>query len=272
MNKFALIAHRVTIGLMAVAVVAVTIDGFAQSYAGLYGWAIEHGLTGWKAMSFPLLVDAFILIGELGLFALALEGHRVTKDKRLSWVDLAVPVGIAVVGWSVSLAFNVGHVDHELSDQLTAAVPPVASMVGLFVLLRTLHRLIGRTSTSTDQVDAVKVVVEQLVPDEIDQPELTAGDLVEAGLDLGDEEILAGLAAAWNLVDLAQPDEGVGDEEPAGHEPVVDLGSAVRLAKANGMSQRDLMEAFDLNRYRVRKLLKSTQPELVSPSSNGSSD
>jgi hypothetical protein len=35
------------------------------------------------------------------------------------------------------------------------------------------------------------------------------------------------------------------------------------------MSQRDLMEAFDLNRYRVRKLLSSAQPELVSPSSNG---
>ncbi len=272
MNKFAQIAHRVALGFMAVAVVGVTLDGFAQSWAGLYGWAIEHGLNEWKALSFPLLVDAFILIGELGLFVLALEGHRVTKDKKLSWVDLAVPGGVAVVGWSVSLAFNVGHVDGDLSDQVTAAVPPVASMVGLFVLLRTLHRLIGRTSPNTDQSQAVKVVVEQLEPLEVDHPELTAGDGVEAGLDLGDEEILAEVVAAWKLDDLAHQEQGVGDEEPAGQEPVVDLASAVRSAKAAGMSQRDLMEAFQLNRYRVRKILKSAQPELVSPSANGSSD
>lgn len=272
MNKFAQIAHRATLGLMAVAVVGVTLDGFAQSWAGLYGWAIEHGLNEWKALSFPMLVDAFILIGELGLFALALEGHRITKDKRLSWVDLAVPVGIAAVGWSVSLAFNVGHVKHELSNQLTAAVPPVASMVGLFVLLRTLHRLIGRTSSTGGDPAAAEILVEQLVADEIAPPELAAGDDAETALDLGDEEILAEVAAAWNLDDFAQANEGVGDEEPAGQEPVVDLGSAVRSAKANGMSHRELMEAFNLNRYRVRKLLKSTQPELVSPSSNGSSD
>jgi hypothetical protein len=272
MNKFALIAHRVALGFMAVAVVGVTLDGFAQSWAGLYGWAIEHGLNEWKALSFPLLVDAFILIGELGLFVLALEGHRVVKGKRLSWVDLAVPAGVAVVGWSVSLAFNVGHVDGDLSDQVTAAVPPVASMIGLFVLLRTLHRIIGRTSATVGDSAAVEILVEQLEPLEVDPPELAAGDGAEAGLDPGDEEILAEVAAAWNLNDFAQPDEGVGDGEPAGQEPVVDLGSAVRSAKTNGMSQRELMEAFGLTRHGVRKALKSTQPELVSPSSNGSSD
>lgn len=137
------IAHLAAIALMAAGVLVATGVGFAQSWAGLYDWATDHGLEGWKAKSFPAMVDLFILIGELGLFALTLEGHRLTKQ-GMAWVDLALPGSIATAGWGVSLAFNVGHVDHELSDQITAAVPPIASMLGLLVLLRTLHRLVGR--------------------------------------------------------------------------------------------------------------------------------
>lgn len=144
MNRTTRIAHLASVALMAIGVLAATAVGFAQSWAGLYGWAIEHDLTGWKAASFPAMVDVFIGVGELGLFALALEGHRLSRS-ALSWADLVLPGSIATAGWSVSLAFNVGHVDHELSDQLTAAVPPIASMLGLLVLLRTLHRLVTRT-------------------------------------------------------------------------------------------------------------------------------
>lgn len=165
MTKFARIAHWITLGLMAVVVLGATVDGFAQSWAALYGWAIEHGLHGWKAMAFPGLIDAFILVGELGLFALALEGHRVTKASKLSWVDLALPGGVATAGWAVSLGFNIGHVDQEFTDQLTAGVPPIASMLGLLILLRTLHRLVTRSPVAVEQVAEVEppaVEVEQL--------------------------------------------------------------------------------------------------------------
>ncbi len=164
MTKFARVAHWITLGLMAVVVLGATIDGFAQSWAALYGWAIEHGLHGWKAMAFPGLIDAFILVGELGLFALALEGHRVTKASKLSWVDLALPGGVATAGWAVSLGFNIGHVDQEFTDQLTAGVPPIASMLGLLILLRTLHRLVTRPPVAVEQVaePAAPVLVERL--------------------------------------------------------------------------------------------------------------
>ncbi|WP_141581311.1 DUF2637 domain-containing protein [Actinomadura sp. WMMA1423] len=153
MNRTTRIAHLASVALMAAGVLAATGVGFAQSWAGLYGWAIEHGLNDWKAMSFPAMVDVFIGVGELGLFALTLEGHRLRKS-ALSWADLFLPGAIATTGWGVSLAFNVGHVDHELSDQLTAAVPPVASMLGLLVLLRTLHRLVTRAPVATTGLDA----------------------------------------------------------------------------------------------------------------------
>ncbi|SNR34977.1 DUF2637 domain-containing protein [Actinomadura mexicana] len=147
MNRTTRIAHLTSVALMGLFVLVVTGDGFAQSYAGLHKWAIEQGVKGWKADSFPLLVDLFILIGELGLFALALEGHRLTRQ-ALAWADMALPFGLASAGWGVSLAFNIGAVDGG-TQQMTAAVAPVASMMGLLVLLRTVHRLIARAPVAT---------------------------------------------------------------------------------------------------------------------------
>lgn len=144
MTKPVLWTHRATVALIGIFVLVATADGFAQSWAGLYGWATEHGLHGWKAMAFPGLIDLFILVGELGLFALALEAHKL--NSRLAWFDLAVPAVAAVAGWSVSLAFNIGHVAHVWTTQATAAAAPVASMLGLLVLLRTLHRFVTRTA------------------------------------------------------------------------------------------------------------------------------
>ncbi|MBT2212609.1 DUF2637 domain-containing protein [Actinomadura sp. NEAU-AAG7] len=122
-----------------------TVGGFAQSYAGLYHWALEHGLRGWKADSFPLLVDLFIIVGELGLFLLAVDAFVLHRRQLLSWLDFFLPLSIALAGWTASLIFNVGHVGHRtFSYQATAAVPPIVSMLGLFVLLRTLHRYVSR--------------------------------------------------------------------------------------------------------------------------------
>lgn len=156
MSRTSLIAHRLSVCLMGAAVLIATGVGFAHSWAGLYGWAASHGLTGWKAASFPGMVDLFIAVGELGLFALALEGHRLRKS-GLSWLDLAVPGGCAIGGWLVSVVFNIGHADHKLAEQVTAAVPPVAAMLGLLVLLRTLHRFV--TTPDRAGEDGEKVVL-----------------------------------------------------------------------------------------------------------------
>jgi hypothetical protein len=158
--------HRATVALIGLFVATATLDGFAQSWAGLYAWAVEHGLTGWKADAFPGLIDLFILVGELGLFALALEAHKLTGG--LAWFDLAVPGVAALAGWSVSLAFNVGHVAHVWTTQVTAAAAPVASMLGLLVLLRTLHRFVTRTvapstATTGGQPSATEAAIRQLI-------------------------------------------------------------------------------------------------------------
>lgn len=191
MNRVRTIARAVTIALMGALVVAVTADGFAQSYAGLLGWAHEHGLSGWKADSFPFLSDAFVAVGELGLFLLALDGHRLTR-KALAWVDLALPAGTAAVGWTVSLVFNVGRIQHgDLADRVTAAVPPVAAMVGLVILLRTLHRYVATPETNSWPVfTGPRVVFDPadealMLRDATDPDDEADEDDAEPGEDLG---------------------------------------------------------------------------------------
>ncbi|RKS73030.1 uncharacterized protein DUF2637 [Actinomadura pelletieri DSM 43383] len=144
-NRAQVITRWGAIAFMAAAVLTATAGGFAQSYAGLYHWALDHGLRGWKAESFPLLVDLFIIVGELGLFLLAVDAFVLRRRALLSWLDFFLPLTIALAGWTASLVFNVGHVGNKtFSYQATAAVPPIVSMLGLFVLLRTLHRYVSQ--------------------------------------------------------------------------------------------------------------------------------
>ncbi|MEU9023855.1 DUF2637 domain-containing protein [Actinomadura sp. NPDC048394] len=151
-NRVQVITRWGAIAFMAIAVMTATAGGFAQSYAGLYHWALEHGLRGWKADSFPLLVDLFIIVGELGLFLLAVDAFVLRRRDMMSWLDFFLPLAIALAGWTASLIFNVGHVGHRsFSYQATAAVPPIVSMLGLFVLLRTLHRYVSRQSAEEEE-------------------------------------------------------------------------------------------------------------------------
>ncbi|MBO2464786.1 DUF2637 domain-containing protein [Actinomadura violacea] len=151
-NRVQVITRWGAIAFMAIAVMTATAGGFAQSYAGLYHWALEHGLRGWKADSFPLLVDLFIIVGELGLFLLAVDAFVLRRRDMMSWLDFFLPLAIALAGWTASLIFNVGHVGHRsFSYQATAAVPPIVSMLGLFVLLRTLHRYVAQKGEEAEE-------------------------------------------------------------------------------------------------------------------------
>lgn len=282
MTRTTLIAHRISIVLMAALVLVATGDGFAQSYAGLHRWAIEHGLTGWKADSFPLLVDLFIAVGELGLFALALEGHRLTR-RGLSWVDIALPFSLAAGGWGVSLAFNVGAVGEEFADQVTAAVAPVASMLGLLVMLRTVHRLVARPAAeAAAEVDRGGRTVAEPVDQAADEVADGVAEIDPAGLwELMPADAPDGwpTAPAEPVADVDQPpaentpmdptetgglfpvpaengrDLGHRPDGPAaGERAPVDLDSAIRSARAAGRSVRSIAEEFGVSRYRVDKV------------------
>jgi len=159
----------VTLVIMFTAVVIATAAGFAHSYAGLFDWGMAHKLTGWKADTFPLLVDMFILVGELGLFLIALDGLKVRKSVT-AWLDILIPSAVIAAGWGASLWFNINHLDGATQDdQITFAIPPIAAMIGLMILLRTVHRYAARLEDATvfQPADAVPEPVPLVVPDDV---------------------------------------------------------------------------------------------------------
>ena len=129
----------------AIAILA-SANALAHSYAGLYGWAVHHRLTGWQAMSWPAEIDVFLAVGELALYVAYLDGWPV-RQRIWPWTT-------ALVGLAVSIAGNVGHIEPLpgqpviLADRLTAAASPVAAFagltVGLLVLKMTCHQPASR--------------------------------------------------------------------------------------------------------------------------------
>ena len=119
--------------LYAIGVIAIlaSVNALTHSYAGLYDWAVHHRLTGWQAMSWPAEIDVFLAIGELSLYVAYLDGWSA-RHQVWPWVT-------ALIGLSVSVAGNVGHIQPEaghpviIADRLTAATSPLAAFAGLSV-------------------------------------------------------------------------------------------------------------------------------------------
>lgn len=119
--------------LYAIGVIAIlaSANALAHSYAGLYGWAIHHRLSGWQAKSWPAEIDVFLAVGELALYVAYLDAWP-TRQRIWPWAT-------ALTGLAVSVAGNIGHIQAApgapvtLTDRLTAATSPLAAFAGLTV-------------------------------------------------------------------------------------------------------------------------------------------
>jgi hypothetical protein len=128
----------------AIAILA-SANALAHSYAGLYDWAVHHRLTGWQAMSWPAEIDVFLAVGELALYVAYLDGW---PGRQRIW-----PWATALIGLTVSVAGNIGHIQAQhgqpvvAADRLTAATSPVAAFaglaIGLLVLKMTRHQTVA---------------------------------------------------------------------------------------------------------------------------------
>jgi hypothetical protein len=138
-------AFRVTaLWAIAVLILAASAAAFAESYQGLYEWARHHGKTGIWATLYPLQIDVFIAVPELVLFVAMLDQWK-HRHKAGAWV-------LAVVGLSVSVAGNIGHVIHpDLQSRATAAVPPLAAFAALWLGFTVVKRIIERRAELVKQ-------------------------------------------------------------------------------------------------------------------------
>jgi len=129
-------ARAAALAVICALVAAASLTSFAESYRGLYLWAVEHGLRGPWAAAWPLQVDVFIAVGELALFV-ALADHWPARSRTAAWL-------VTGLGLTVSVAGNVGHAaGHDLASRVTAAVPPLAAAAALAVGLGVLKRVVA---------------------------------------------------------------------------------------------------------------------------------
>jgi hypothetical protein len=128
--------HRAIGVLTALVVGAVTALAFAQSFHALRNFAEAQQVvpTGWGWM-FAATIDGFVLAALLTSLSLSLQGDRGAAP----W---AVRL-LAVTAAAISLVFNLQHVPSGMA-RWGAAVPPVAVLAGLEVLLLQVRRAANR--------------------------------------------------------------------------------------------------------------------------------
>jgi hypothetical protein len=155
-----------TIGAVTALVVGtVTALAFAQSFHALRTFAEAQQIVpaGWGWM-FAATIDGFVLAALLTSLSLSLQGDRGAAP----W---AVRV-LAVTAAAISLVFNLQHVPAGMA-RWGAAVPPVAVLAGLEVLLLQVRRAVNRhdpadqlppvaaASTSHHQAPSYPAAIEQ---------------------------------------------------------------------------------------------------------------
>jgi hypothetical protein len=141
--------RRATLYAIGLIAILASANALAHSYAGLYGWAVHHRLSGWQATSWPAEIDVFLAVGELALYVAYLDAWPA-RQRIWPWTT-------ALTGLAVSIAGNIGHIQpvpgHPviLADRLTAATSPVAAFAGLTVGLLVLKMTRQHTITGAEQ-------------------------------------------------------------------------------------------------------------------------
>jgi hypothetical protein len=126
--------------ITALVVGVVTALAFAQSFHALRSFAEAQRVVpaGWGWM-FAATIDGFVLAALLTSLSLSLQGDR-------SAAPWAVRV-LAVTAAAISLVFNLQHVPAGMA-RWGAAVPPVAVLAGLEVLLLQVRRAVHRQAAT----------------------------------------------------------------------------------------------------------------------------
>lgn len=155
--RFTELSYVIALIAIALLIIVSTSVAFIESYDGLLLWSKGHGLKGWRADAWPLQVDAFIAIGESALFIATLKAWD-RRGRVFAWT-------VTISGAVVSVAANVGHVGSTyLSDQVTAALPPLAACGGLTIGLQILKRVIADRAPSAHDAAACDHQTRKITP------------------------------------------------------------------------------------------------------------
>ncbi len=159
---------------LALLIVMMTVVSLSESFHGLYEWFVLHGVGGNWGYIAPIAIDFAMIIGELAIFT-ALTG-------KWHWKKRLVPWSAVFLGFSASVAGNIGHVyaHHPLPWDLTALVFPVAAAFGILIGFSVLKSLARERSDKARQVRYDMTA--EVIPNKPDKAALHP-DQVNKGID-----------------------------------------------------------------------------------------
>jgi hypothetical protein len=135
--------------LMATCITLATVASIVVSWRDLYEWGLNHRWGGY-AVAVPLMVDTFIVIGEMALFILISLGFTWKGHKKI-YIGAAFSF---LFGLGLSVYGNVGHLVYaDVSTRGGFALPPVGAALGLAIGLGVL-KLIAAEYDSAPVPDA----------------------------------------------------------------------------------------------------------------------
>lgn len=205
--------RRTAIIGITLAIWAMTIDAFAESYRGLYEWASNHAMTGFWAASFPLMIDGFILVGELVLI--------VALADRWPWWDRLMAWAAVLLGLAASVGGNIGHVHSGLwTTRATAAIPPLAASGALALGLAVLKRVAGGQVGQAPRVAAYVATMAARTPDPVPAPAV-----------LPEPQDAATAVPAPAMGELEAPGSPAADSSPLDLAHLASLDSAAKRAR-----------------------------------------
>jgi Protein of unknown function (DUF2637) len=129
---------------------------FLVSFDAISAYAVRVGAfppaLWWAA---PLLVDTFTVAG--GWVVYSRSGAQ-----GVTWRHLVYPWAVVAAGSAVSIAVNVAHAPEHPAARMLAALPPVALLASLELVMGEARRLRGVRS-STEYAPAARQVVRELL-------------------------------------------------------------------------------------------------------------
>jgi len=128
---------------IAVLVLAVGAGAFLASFEAISAYAVAIGAfppaLWWVP---PLLVDTFITVGTAAFLWLSLTARPVV-GRYDTWYARA----LIALGAGVSVAINVAHAPSDLPARLVAALPPVALLLSVELLMLIASRILAESAT-----------------------------------------------------------------------------------------------------------------------------
>lgn len=230
MNKGLTRLRTIAVWVLGSIVSLAMVVSFVESYHGLYLWAVRHKVVGIFAFSWPVMVDAFLLSGEIVLLTAAI-GAWSKRTRLLGW-------SMSLGGLTASVLANAGQVGAHASvtDHITGAVPPLAAFASMVAALSLIKQTVASAPVDVETPESEQAGEHPvLVFDYTDPLHAEIGALNE--LPSHAAKVRAGIAALSLYAQPAEINEWLKDRDQ--EVPMASINATLSRERAKGKAVQE---------------------------------